>query len=240
MANLRDLGGMPIAAGSIAPQRLFRSAAPYCFDADARAWLTGARLATIVDLRSAAERADAPTPLPVGVGTVAAAGDGAAGDPAALAGQCTVSTAATRAAIHRIYAAIPRAHAAALTALYTALAEGSTPLLVHCAVGKDRTGAAVAILLAALGTPDAAILDDYLASNDSRAAIGAAFAANPRTAAIRAAPAPVWAPMLVADARYLEALFASLDRDHGGARGYVETAVGSDGLERIAAHLAGG
>ncbi|MFE0459725.1 tyrosine-protein phosphatase [Kitasatospora sp. NPDC058965] len=39
------------------------------------------------------------------------------------------------------------------------------PALVHCAVGKDRTGVTVAVLLDLLGVPDEEILADYLASN---------------------------------------------------------------------------
>ena len=39
------------------------------------------------------------------------------------------------------------------------------PALVHCLVGKDRTGLFVALLLELLGVPREAILKDYLASN---------------------------------------------------------------------------
>lgn len=36
---------------------------------------------------------------------------------------------------------------------------------MHCAVGRDRTGIAVAVLLSVLGVPDEDIVDDYLLSN---------------------------------------------------------------------------
>jgi protein-tyrosine phosphatase len=39
------------------------------------------------------------------------------------------------------------------------------PVLVHCAVGKDRTGATVALALAAVGVPDEAVISDFLLSN---------------------------------------------------------------------------
>jgi protein-tyrosine phosphatase len=45
------------------------------------------------------------------------------------------------------------------------LAPGALPALVHCAVGKDRTGVTVAVLLELLGVPEEEILADYLASN---------------------------------------------------------------------------
>jgi protein-tyrosine phosphatase len=44
----------------------------------------------------------------------------------------------------------------------TALADPEgTPALVHCTAGKDRTGMAIALLLAVLGVDDETILDDY-------------------------------------------------------------------------------
>lgn len=240
MANLRDLGGLPFGNRAIQPGRLLRSAAPARFDPAARARINGLHLAAIVDLRSTAEREAAPTIWLPNAIRIEPHGDGGGhvGDPAALAAQCTISAAETRAAILRIYAAIPTAQAAALRAFFGALATARTPLLVHCAVGKDRTGAAIAILLAALGVPMQAIVEDYLASNESRPAIAAAFEQDPRTAAIRAAPAETWAPMLGAEPAYLEALFQSLGVTHGSARDYVEDAIGAGGLERIAAHLA--
>lgn len=46
------------------------------------------------------------------------------------------------------------------------LAEGESPLLVHCAVGKDRTGFAAALVLEVLGVPREIILADYLLTAD--------------------------------------------------------------------------
>lgn len=46
-----------------------------------------------------------------------------------------------------------------------AAAVGRAPILVHCAAGKDRTGVAVALLLALAGVDDEAIMADYLATN---------------------------------------------------------------------------
>lgn len=40
------------------------------------------------------------------------------------------------------------------------------PLIFHCSAGKDRTGAAAALLLFSLGIPYQAIMDDYMASNE--------------------------------------------------------------------------
>lgn len=244
MANLRDLGGLAIAGGTIRPGRLLRSAAPAHFGPQALTFIQQIGPTAIVDLRSAAERAQTPTDiLPNAQRICAPEGvDGAAshaGDPAGFADQCTRSAAATREAVRQIYAAIPAVQQPAFAALFDTLAANDGPVLVHCAVGKDRTGAAVATLLAALGTPPDAILADYLASNAHHAEIAAGFTADPRTAAIRAAPADAWAPILEADANYLASLFAALEA-RGGARAYVAQAVGEEGLARIAAALTHG
>lgn len=45
------------------------------------------------------------------------------------------------------------------------LMDKNVPLIFHCATGKDRTGVAAMIILAALGIPKETILRDYLLSN---------------------------------------------------------------------------
>lgn len=50
----------------------------------------------------------------------------------------------------------------AYTGMFKALVESDGPILIHCAVGKDRTGFAAALIQAALGVPEAALLHDYL------------------------------------------------------------------------------
>ena len=43
-------------------------------------------------------------------------------------------------------------------------AEGAAPALIHCAVGKDRTGLAIALALSVAGVPRATIATDYALS----------------------------------------------------------------------------
>jgi protein-tyrosine phosphatase len=42
---------------------------------------------------------------------------------------------------------------------------GGRPVVIHCTAGKDRTGLGAALILHALGVPDATIHEDYLLSN---------------------------------------------------------------------------
>ena len=45
------------------------------------------------------------------------------------------------------------------------LAGGGRSILIHCMAGKDRTGIGAALILLALGVPEATVVDDYLMSN---------------------------------------------------------------------------
>jgi protein-tyrosine phosphatase len=53
-----------------------------------------------------------------------------------------------------------------LNTVGTTIAEApGTPILVHCASGKDRTGVVVAVLLLTLGVPREVIAEEYLLSD---------------------------------------------------------------------------
>lgn len=53
--------------------------------------------------------------------------------------------------------------------MFRLLLAGKTPLLYHCSAGKDRTGIASALILAALGVPRETIIYDYMLTNEVRA-----------------------------------------------------------------------
>jgi protein-tyrosine phosphatase len=56
-----------------------------------------------------------------------------------------------RATMVRTYRDLPEEQAESYTELFHRIAAGDLPILFHCAVGKDRTGVAAALLLALLG-----------------------------------------------------------------------------------------
>jgi hypothetical protein len=59
-----------------------------------------------------------------------------------------------------------------ILAMFRALAAADAgPALVHCTAGKDRTGAALMILLDAIGIDRRAIVTDYIAGTDQIAAV---------------------------------------------------------------------
>jgi protein-tyrosine phosphatase len=56
---------------------------------------------------------------------------------------------------------------------------GQRPALFHCAAGKDRTGVLAALVLDIVGVERAAIVDDYVATNERMAQIKAKLSALP-------------------------------------------------------------
>ena len=88
------------------------------------------------------------------------------------------------------------------------LGPGGLPAVVGCAAGKDRTGVAIALVLAAVGVPKEVVAGDYALS----AELFAAEVADEHLVDWRAAPAVVDC----APENMIEAL-DHLERRHGGA-----------------------
>ena len=65
----------------------------------------------------------------------------------------------------RAYAAYALSSQAQFGGLLDRIIAGDTPLLFHCAAGKDRTGFAAALLLTALGVPWGSVVADFEATN---------------------------------------------------------------------------
>ncbi|KAI8611117.1 protein-tyrosine phosphatase-like protein [Chytriomyces sp. MP71] len=72
----------------------------------------------------------------------------------------------TRNGLGVFYVTIVESHKAEVRRAFEVLAHpGSYPVLIHCSVGKDRTGVVIALIHRLIGTPDAVILADYLTSH---------------------------------------------------------------------------
>lgn len=239
LLNFRSLAGLPGDGGRrLRPGRLFRAGHSPGLAPDTAETLRLLGLVSVCDLRSAEEQAREPSalvaagfapalPAPEGDPTLALR---VVGDPAARPQD-------VRAAMLSTYAAMPESFAPALRGVFQAALACRGGLMVQCAIGKDRTGVAVALLLAALGVPRAAIQADYVASNAARPAIFAALAA--RNADRKPPPEPMLAPLLAADPGYLGAFWDRLDTDWGGPEGYMLGALGlgADAIGSLRARL---
>ncbi len=204
LLNFRDVGGAPVSGGGrIRRGALYRSACPAKFAPGALAAQTQIGLRAVVDLRDEAESAawpyqlDDPEIVRVNVAVL--------GDRPVPPDQAS------------LYAHMAERCGAGFTAAVRAIARAlPDPVLVHCAVGKDRTGFAVALALAAAGVPDEAIVADYVLSNDGLGLTPPAPGADPD----RAADGTYLTSRYVNPALISGAL-ASIRARHGDAPGYL-------------------
>jgi protein-tyrosine phosphatase len=175
---------------------------------------------TIIDLRHNAEREAHPTPweaLGCSEYWYLDHHDSGADLGSRLRDPALVAE-SSRAFMLDLYRTLPYVQAAAYTRLFKALAEGEGPVLFHCAVGKDRTGAAAALLLAALGVPYVDIVADY--------AVTARFdlMASPHLRGARPMSAERLAaltPVLEIDPTYLDAMFDAVKVRSGSVGEYL-------------------
>ncbi len=156
--NFRDVGGYPVSdGGAIAWRTLFRSDGLYRVDAAGAATIDGLGLNTVIDLRIAAEREVAPSPIDALSAkrprtlAYSLVGEDFSELPADLGG---------------VYSYLVSKRGPAIGSVLKQLASpGALPALVHCTAGKDRTGIVVAFTLAAVGVPDEVIAADYALSS---------------------------------------------------------------------------
>ncbi|MEU8623093.1 tyrosine-protein phosphatase [Streptomyces sp. NPDC048623] len=182
VANLRDLGTLPLGPGrSVREGLVFRSGQLDRLD-PADAAVAGLGLRTVVDFRTDAERNARPDRLPAGgrllVADVLADFLAISGLPPAARLKTLLSDPAlaeehlgggrAQAAFVRTYRAFVSTGSARASygALLTELGDPAAgPLLFHCTAGKDRTGWAAAIVLTLLGADERTVMAEYLAVN---------------------------------------------------------------------------
>lgn len=164
--NFRDFGGHATAdGGRVVTGQLFRSAHYNTVTPEDAAKLDALGVKILVDLRHADERERTPNLwAPPRVLTQADGGEHVA------AVEVGARNAAARGRMNMIeaYRYIPygRRFTALFGQVFAALAEEGGPVIIHCAIGKDRTGILSALLLSALGVDRATVYADFLTTND--------------------------------------------------------------------------
>lgn len=100
------------------------------------------------------------------------------------------------------------------------IAHGTGATVVHCAMGKDRTGVVCALALDAIGVHREAIILDYVRSGEQMAEIAKQLGSNPLYAAdISARP---FASLMPRPA-YIRDLLTTLDSRFGGIRPWLNS-----------------
>jgi protein-tyrosine phosphatase len=239
--NFRDLGGYRTREGrELKWGHVFRTGVLSYFTPrdNERLNLLGVR--AICDLRRSEERKHEPTRWP-DVNTQHLSWDDGSAPPtirSIAADQSHPYTAAgMREAMIDLYCALPAWMSPRLRAIFTRIAQGDVPVLVHCAAGKDRTGIAVALLLALLDVPHETILEDYLLTNAcdlveftvTHQPGGEAAGNHP----LLAMPEDIRRVLFAADADYLQASLDQIARDHGDVRKYLRREIGIDDDMRL-------
>lgn len=235
--NVRDIGGHATTDGRHVRHGLvFRSASLDHLTDDGIATLEALDVKCVIDLRSTAERAHHTSRVRREVW--ARDYDTSGANLVRMLREADV-TADTAAALMVVtYQGIHEEQADAFTELFRRIAAGELPLLFHCAVGKDRTGAAAALLLTLLGVAPEAVMADYLFTRHSVARSHA----DARTALASAGAVvqdEVLAPIIGVDETYLAAMFTSIDATYGSVFQYAARALAVDDerLEAIRANL---
>jgi len=218
--NLRDFGGYPSADGRhVKRGMLYRCGTMALLSQEDAEKLRALGIRAICDFRRPGERRAEPTAwhgedvdyysrdYSKGSGVLGEVLRGPDATPQAM-----------QDAMVALYREIHVDHAESYRAMFGQILSGRLPILINCAAGKDRTGVGAALVLAALGVSRADIMADYLLTNDHadwdwRLAQGEGRLAS--------APADVIAPLLAADIAYMDALFETLDAEHGGVGGYL-------------------
>jgi protein-tyrosine phosphatase len=168
--NFRDLGGLRTKEGRYVKWgQIFRSDDLYQLTKEDLRYLSSIPLTTIVDFRSKEEIAAAPDKKAASVKetyTLSITPGNLLNIPLWTAKNFSAPQVDTlMMSLNTLLVTDP--DAIAKYRLFFGLLQSAhnTPLLFHCSAGKDRTGMAAALVLAALGVDEEIILNDYLLSN---------------------------------------------------------------------------
>lgn len=149
--NFRDVGGLPAGADVTRSGVLFRSGNLARLSDEGRATLRTLGLRRIIDLRADDELAHEPSLIEgLEVETVRA--------PLFLGS--TASFFVDDISLPEMYRGMVDAASDRIVEVARAVL-ADQPVLVHCTVGKDRTGVTVALMLAAAGVDEDAVIADY-------------------------------------------------------------------------------
>lgn len=188
--NFRDCGGYETKHGTrVRWGRLYRSGLMTGLAPQATAQVTELGLRAVCDLRRNAERAMHPNP-DFGDRVRRFEWDTMTESSPIRDRAFTGTDAAdvAHAAMIEMYEQLPFKLQSRLAGVFAALDHaGDGATIVHCMAGKDRTGVAIALVLAALGVRREAIIEDYVLTNSAvdlraqlvgRLAAGAGLAAT--------------------------------------------------------------
>lgn len=117
--------------------------------------------------------------------------------------------------------------------------DANLPALIHCAAGRDRTGFMAAVIQLLLGVPYAAVVQDYLLSNDYFAPVLDRIVLRFRLLTLFQVPRERLLLLLTANADILNDVHTRIMTQHGSIEQYLTAACRIDPatLERLRSRL---
>lgn len=180
--NFRDLGGYPSADGrTVRIGCFYRSGGLFLFNEKELEAFRNLQVRTVIDLRTASECAEDPDPdlgetiVRQQSGLTSTKGEEIDFSPT---GMMRIGSEGLQQLedLTGYYRDMPF-HNPSFMLIFEHIRKGNTPLVFHCASGKDRTGVATMMVLGLLGCSRETILEDYLLSNlHTRSFLDRAFA----------------------------------------------------------------
>lgn len=216
LANLRDLGGLSVAAGTVRPGVLWRADDLTLSPRDEVVGLRDRGVRVVLDLRSAteSERTSGDHAAALGLDCHRLSLLEMDADPVALAAM--LADIATAHDVGRWYAAMAERGAATIVRGLELVAANPGATLFHCVAGKDRTGIFAAAVLCVLGADDDVIVEDYARTDDVIDAVFARLASSAGTDHQAFDVIDTAHPLLRAPADSMRSMLDSLDRTYGG------------------------
>lgn len=237
LVNARDLGGLALATGgSTRFGSVIRADNVRHLTAQGWSQLQTHGVRTIVDLRFALERDETPTPEGILVERISLFGEHDTVE-AIRVGELMREARDASAAVTAFYLdtlETCRPNVAAAVEAVARAPEGA--VVIHCFVGKDRTGIVAALLLALADVDEDAIVADYALSEGRVGSLVDSWIAEADDPAERELRSRISG----APAAAMERTLAGLRERYGGAERYLcDAGVEPQALDRIRARLRG-